>query len=134
MPVHLTGLARRKHVHVTVVVHVDGGNFTDRGDIAGLFDQVPTHGVACVMGAVVLDAGQPGGEISSPAITAYLLKLWSMPDPLIEAVLSHREPVFSTFAARSEDVNAADCVRAAWYACDNYLIGEYSDRPATETG
>ncbi|MEM6986164.1 MAG: HDOD domain-containing protein [Pseudomonadota bacterium] len=85
-------------------------------------DHAQLAGMVCTMGDMLkLDAGTPNGTVSSPTLTAYLLKLWSMPDTLIEAVLIHRDPVCSSFAARLHDVSAADCVRAAWFAYDDYL-------------
>jgi|GEM_PF-5127098 len=51
-------------------------------------------GMVCTVGdMVILDAGDPGEHISPEMISAHMLNLWSMPDSIVEAVLTHREPV-----------------------------------------
>lgn len=96
-------------------------------------DHCQLAGIVCTLGDMVaLDAGDPGNGITSPEITAYMLNLWSMPDSLVESVLLHRVEVDMSYEGRPEPVTAADCVRAAWFACKEYLPLDGIDRSAKE--
>ncbi|MEM7376392.1 MAG: HDOD domain-containing protein [Pseudomonadota bacterium] len=100
---------------------------------AKLSDRARDHcqlaGMVCTMGDMVfLDAGEPGNDISSPVVSAYMLNLWSMPDSLVESVLRHRDPIEHGYAQRRDALTEADCVRAAWFACIDYLHMDDDDR------
>ncbi len=95
-------------------------------------DHCQLAGMVCTLGdMVILDAGEPGDHISPQMISAHLLNLWSMPDAVIEAVLHHRDPV----SAQHESANpvaASHCLRAAWFACNDYLMCDETERQDNE--
>ncbi|MEM6987917.1 MAG: HDOD domain-containing protein [Pseudomonadota bacterium] len=96
-------------------------------------DHCQLAGIVSTLGdMVILDAGEPGHDITSPEISAYMLHWWAMPDSIVEAVLTHREEIDSDYINRPEPVSGADCVRAAWFACSDYLSHEPGDRMGHE--
>ena len=95
-------------------------------------DHTQMAGMVCTVGdMVILDAGDPGEHISPEMISAHMLNLWSMPDSIVEAVLTHREPVMPDDVA-SETPTVAGCLRAAWYAGNNYLLCDDTTRQDNE--
>ncbi|MEM7377838.1 MAG: HDOD domain-containing protein [Pseudomonadota bacterium] len=79
---------------------------------------------------ILLDRGVLEGsdvQIEPPLIAAYLLSLWAMADPIVEAVAGHRVAVDPAAEPNPSGVSTADCVRAAWLALDANPTGEGVD-------
>ncbi|MEM9602659.1 MAG: HDOD domain-containing protein [Pseudomonadota bacterium] len=85
---------------------------------------------------ILLDRGAPGGgddQIEPPLIAAYLLSLWAMADPIVEAVAGHRTAVNTEDAPNPTGVSAADCVRAAWLALEASQADDAADPDTVAT-
>ncbi len=99
-------------------------------------DHSQLGGMVSVLGdMIVLDQGEPEGlseKVEPPVIVGYLLSLWSMPDPLVEAVVGHREPVDTASEPRTDGVSPTDCVRAAWLAYGEYVSLPEDERPSAD--